>query len=87
MPDPIAITGIIIAISTALGGVFGYFHLKLKSNCCSCFQLECSEKQIQRKSTSPPMSPIINKVSLDKDKIYDDPIKIKNDALYSDINV
>ena len=83
MPDPIAITGIIIAISTALGGVFGYFHLKLKSNCCSCFQLECSEKQIQRKSTSPPMSPII----LDKDKIYDDPIKIKNDALYSDINV
>jgi hypothetical protein len=83
MPDPIAITGVIIAISTALGGVFGYFHLKLKSNCCSCFQLECSEKQIQRKSTSPPMSPII----LDKDKIYDDPIKIKNDALYSDINV
>jgi hypothetical protein len=82
MPDPIAITGVIIAISTALGGVFGYFHLKLKSNCCSCFQLECSEKQ-QRKSTSPPMSPII----LDKDKIYDDPIKIKNDALYSDINV
>jgi hypothetical protein len=83
MPDPIAITGVIIAITTALGGVFGYFHLKLKSNCCSCFQLECSEKQIQRKSTSPPMSPII----LDKDKIYDDPIKIKNDALYSDINV
>lgn len=86
MPDPIAITGVIIAISTALGGVFGYFHLKLKSNCCSCFQLECSEKQ-QRKSISPPMSPILNKVSLEKDKIYDDPIKIRNDALYNDVNV
>ena len=69
MSDPVAITGIVVAIATALGGLFGYFHLKLKSNCCSCFQLECSEKQQQRKQTiSPPMSPIINKVSLETDK-------------------
>jgi hypothetical protein len=64
MSDPIAITGIVVAIATALGGLFGYFHLKLKSNCCSCFQLECSEKQQQRKSISPPMSPI--KLETDK---------------------
>ena len=69
MSDPVAITGIVLAVATALGGLFGYFHLKLKSNCCSCFQLECSEKQQQRKQTiSPPMSPIINKVSLETDK-------------------
>jgi len=69
MSDPVAITGIVVAVATALGGLFGYFHLKLKSNCCSCFQLECSEKQQQRKQTiSPPMSPIINKVSLETDK-------------------
>lgn len=65
MSDPIAITGIVVAVATALGGLFGYFHLKLKSNCCSCFQLECSEKQQQRKQTiSPPMSPI--KLETDK---------------------
>lgn len=60
MSDPIAITGIIIAISTALGGMFGYFHLKLKSNCCGCCQLDCTEKQEtkRRPSISPPMSPI-----------------------------
>lgn len=62
MSDPIAITGIIIAISTALGGLFGYFHLKLKSNCCACCQLECTEKQQEqerRKSItiSQPMNP------------------------------
>jgi hypothetical protein len=69
MSDPIAITGIVVAVATALGGLFGYFHLKLKSNCCSCFQLECSEKQQQRKQTiSPPLSPIINKVSLETDE-------------------
>lgn len=64
MADPIAITGIIIAISTALGGLFGYFHLKLKSNCCACCQLECTEKQQsegqarKKLSISPPMSPV-----------------------------
>lgn len=67
MADPLTITSVVIAIVTALGGAFGYFHLKLNSNCCSCFKLECTEKQQQRKNTiSPPMSPIINKVSLEK---------------------
>ena len=56
MPDPIAITGMIIGITSALGGLFGYFHLKLKSDCCSCFQLECSEKQQRKQSISPHIS-------------------------------
>jgi hypothetical protein len=84
MGDPIAIASIILAVGTTLGGLFGYWHLKLKSDCCKCCQLECSEKQQQKRPTiSPPMSPII----LEKDKIYDDPIKIRNDALYNDVNV
>jgi hypothetical protein len=59
MADPIAIASIILAVASALGGMFGYWHLKLKSNCCKCCQLECTEKQINRKPTiSPPMSPI-----------------------------
>jgi hypothetical protein len=59
MGDPIAIASIILAVGTTLGGLFGYWHLKLKSDCCKCCQLECSEKQNQKKLTiSPPMSPI-----------------------------
>lgn len=59
MSDPIAIASIILAVASALGGMFGYWHLKLKSDCCKCCQMECTEKQPQRKPTiSPPMSPI-----------------------------
>jgi hypothetical protein len=59
MSDPIAIASIILAVASAVGGMFGYWHLKLKSDCCKCFQLECTEKQqIKKDSISPPMSPI-----------------------------
>ena len=68
MSDPIAIASIILAVASAVGGVFGYWHLKLKSDCCKCFQLECTEKQQQLKkdSISPPMSPIkIQEIKID----------------------
>ena len=66
MSDPIAIASIILAVASTLGGLFGYWHLKLKSDCCKCCQMECTEKQQQKRPTiSPPMSPIINKVSLE----------------------
>jgi hypothetical protein len=59
MSDPIAITSIIVAIGTMIGGVFGYFHFKLNSNCCSCCKFECTENQHKRrKSLSPPETPI-----------------------------
>jgi hypothetical protein len=32
MGDPIAIASIILAVGTTLGGLFGYWHLKLKSD-------------------------------------------------------
>ena len=60
MIDPISIASIILAVASALGGMFGYWHLKLKSDCCKCCALECTEKQQQKRpSISPPMSPII----------------------------
>ena len=59
MVEAISIVSIIVAVGTAIGGVFGFLHFKMKSNCCSCCMLECSEKeQHKRKSISPPMSPI-----------------------------
>lgn len=60
MSDPIAVASIILAVASAVGGMFGYWHLKLKSDCCKCCALECTEKQQQKRPTiSPPMSPII----------------------------
>ena len=59
MSDPIAIASIVMAVGSVLGGLFGYWHLKLKSNCCACCQLECTEKDKNKRPTiSPPMSPI-----------------------------
>jgi hypothetical protein len=58
MTDPIAITSIIVAIGTMIGGAFGYFHFRLNSNCCSCCKFECSENDKLKKKT-PPDSPII----------------------------
>lgn len=70
MVEAISIVSIIVAVGTAVGGVFGFLHFKLKSNCCSCCMLECSEKEQQkRKSISPPMSPIkLEMPQLDKEK-------------------
>lgn len=55
MSDPLSIASIIIAASAAVGGIFGYFHFKLNSNCCSCCKLECSENQNKK---TPPQTPI-----------------------------
>ncbi len=68
MAEPIAIASIILAVASALGGMFGYWHLKLKSDCCSCCQMECTEKQQNKKSISPPMSPIILDIKEDLKK-------------------
>jgi hypothetical protein len=57
MVEIISVVSIIVAVGTAVGGVFGFLHFKMKSNCCSCCMLECSEKD-KRKSISPPMSPM-----------------------------
>jgi hypothetical protein len=65
MGDPIAIASIVMAVGSVLGGLFGYWHLKLKSNCCKCCQLECTEKLQQKRPTiSPPMTPV--KIEEDK---------------------
>jgi hypothetical protein len=62
MVDYVGLAGLLIAISGVLGGVWAGLHIKLKSNCCSCFQLECVDKTLRRKSTStlntPPRTPI-----------------------------
>ena len=54
MADPIAISSIILAVGTMIGGVFGFFHFKLNSNCCTCCKFECSEKT----NKTPPTSPL-----------------------------
>jgi len=83
MPDPVAITSIIIASSAAIGGIFGYFHFKLNSNCCSCCKFECSESQEhkKRKSISPPDTPI--KLQPINNKINKD---TNNEPIYQDFN-
>lgn len=69
MVEAVSIVSIIIAAGTAIGGVFGFLHFKLNSNCCSCCQFECSERPNKRKSISPPMSPMKLEIpELDKDK-------------------
>ena len=70
MGDPIAIASIILAVSSAVGGMFGYWHLKLKSDCCKCCALECTEKQQQKRATiSPPITPHISQIKLEDVKI------------------
>ena len=62
MVDYVGLAGLLIAISGVLGGLWAGLHIKLKSNCCACFQLECVDKNLNRKSTStlntPPGTPI-----------------------------
>lgn len=76
MTDPVAITGIVLAIASALGGLFGYFHLKLKSNCCGCCLLECREKS----KNSPPNSPLPIPPK-------EEEIRIKGDTLTSESHI
>ena len=59
MVDYVGLAGLIIAIGGLLGGVWAGLHIKLKSNCCACFQLECVDNHLKRTSTinTPPRSP------------------------------
>jgi hypothetical protein len=62
MVDYIGLAGLIIGILGALGACATALHIKLKSNCCDCIQLECIENNIKRRDTSstPPRSPTIS---------------------------
>jgi hypothetical protein len=59
MVDYVGLAGLIIAIGGVLGGVWAGLHIKLKSNCCACFQLECVDNHLKRTSTinTEPKSP------------------------------
>jgi hypothetical protein len=52
MPEPTAIAGVVIAIASALGGVGACMHFKMKSNCCSCCESSCWDKETTRKPST-----------------------------------
>lgn len=60
MVDYVGLAGLLIAISGVMGGIWAGLHIKLKSSCCACFQLECVDKNIKRNSSlnTPPTTPI-----------------------------
>lgn len=62
MVDYVGLAGLIIGVVGALGTCATALHIKLKSNCCECCQLECIEEQIKRRNTvsTPPRSPTIS---------------------------
>jgi len=62
MVDYVGLAGLIIAVISALAGCATALHIKLKSNCCECCQLECIEQEIKRRQTinTPPRSPTIS---------------------------
>ena len=62
MVDYVGLSALIIGILTAVAGCATALHIKLKSNCCDCFQLECADNTIKRRDTinTPPRSPIIS---------------------------
>lgn len=61
MVDYVGLAGLIIGVLGAVGACATALHIKLKSNCCDCCQLECLEQQIKRRDTTntPPRTPII----------------------------
>ena len=62
MVDYVGLAGLIIAIGGVFGGIWAGLHIKLKSSCCACFQLECVDNHLKRTSTgtlnTPPRTPI-----------------------------
>jgi hypothetical protein len=62
MVDYIGLSALIIGVLGALGACATALHIKLKSNCCDCIQLECIENNIKRRDTvsTPPRSPTIS---------------------------
>lgn len=62
MVDYVGLAGLIIGVLGALGACATALHVKLKSNCCDCCQLECLEQQIKRRDTTntPSRSPSIS---------------------------
>jgi hypothetical protein len=60
MVDYVGLAGLIIAIGGVAGGIWAGLHIKLKSSCCACFQLECVENPLKRNSSlnTPPRTPI-----------------------------
>lgn len=50
--DPIAISGVVIAIASALGGVGACMHFKMRSNCFSCCNSECWDRESVRKQST-----------------------------------
>ncbi len=58
MPEPASIAGLVIAIASALGGVGACAHFKMKSNCFSCCESSCWDKETVR---APSTSKIVEK--------------------------
>ena len=62
MVDYVGLAGLIIGVLGSLGACATALHIKLKSNCCECCQLECIENNMKRRDTvsTPPRTPTIS---------------------------
>ena len=48
MTDPLTITLIITGIASAIVGIAGALHYKIKMKCCMCCQSDCTENETER---------------------------------------
>lgn len=58
MVEPTSIAGLVIAITSSLGGLGACAHFKMKSNCCSFCNSECWDNGTQRKESTSNLTVI-----------------------------
>jgi len=58
MVEATSIAGLVIAITSALGGLGACAHFKMKSNCCSFCNSECWDNGTQRKESTSNLTVI-----------------------------
>ena len=64
MVEATSIAGLVIAISSALGGLGACAHFKIKSNCCSFCNSECWDNGNERKASTSKLTQLEPKIKI-----------------------
>ena len=64
MVEATSIAGLVIAITSALGGLGACAHFKMKSNCCSFCNSECWDNGTERKASTSTLTQVEPKIKL-----------------------